>query len=483
MKQFVLFFDPSSWNVLKFVAISIIITPLLENLLNSLIISRATLSVRRGVKLQIFDSRLGIFALHSRYAGSRFSRFWLLLCAAFILLVELLLEFSFSSTQIHSSAVMDVWLGPTHSDRYLASPNTTFVDEPTRLIDEIYRNCIEGPTIMNRSEASNEEYSVVARYSLSAEYIMHKPYIQRGGTGLVCDSESTTQTASFVTENVVGSLGYEGFHSNYGPQLKQNSSWNQIIQNENFTVHGLFKFDNMVDSELMYIYMAEHTVCVGNNGKSHFLCAISNASAIAISVSPSLDYGHSIALFASGQAILCLHEKSRKIRLMAYLTEKRILDRSNPYSYKEIFQMVPKFQLEQVAMAALAVASEEGVTGLEYAKAERNIVLRQTRQVSTMSAFGFLPLTILAVVALSIMCWDAIVRVKIWKWDGKRGGVLSALFPKKRVEMSMQWLRETIREDLIRSGLGDSTATESVRVRVVCTEGTARLRVLPDRNY
>ncbi|KAI0558090.1 hypothetical protein FGB62_235g020 [Gracilaria domingensis] len=116
-----------------------------------------------------------------------------------------------------------------------------------------------------------------------------------------------------------------------------------------------------------------------------YLCAISDGSMIAIGITAAVNILRCIPLFVSGEAVMALHEPARKLRFLSYAADKDVLV---PEGTSMIEWMVPKWTLENLAMVAVAVASEEGVVGLAENRSTRQVDLGTTRQVTTMSAFG-----------------------------------------------------------------------------------------------
>lgn len=475
MQDLVFFIEPSLWNVLKYLLLAVVVTPILEILLSSVIASRATLRVRNGSNLELFDSRLGVFALHSNYSGAARNRLWLILCAAFILGAELALEYSFSSDEIQSSAPALVWIGPNHRDRYLASANILITDEPTRIVDDMSRACIQGPRIMNRTVSSDpQDPSVVAQYSLSGAFKIRRPYEQYSSSSIVCGGLPTVRNATFLTETVVDVDGVEGFESGCrSGSIPDNNRWFEQALHQNYTVRADFQFGEQV----LNVSVGDSSVCVGSDDDSiRHLCLLTNGSTIALAIAAFPRIVRCIPLIMSGEGVGPLFDTARSIRLLAHLMEKRIL---TPPRTSFLRAIVPKFALEEVIVAALIVGIEEGVVGLRPRTRWQPVLDMQTRQVTTMSRLGLVPLALLALFGLVLACWDIILRIKIWKKDPRRRPLPLGLFLQKRIGMSKQWVLETVNEDLTRLE-HYAMATEGVCVREHRHEGRMRLRVLPD---
>ncbi len=90
----------NSFNVLKFVLLNLLLTPLLEIGLRRAISKKAKLDVVRGHSIRPRETELGIFGLHSSYYGHPAWRNVLLLAATIFIATELCFEFGSGATQV-----------------------------------------------------------------------------------------------------------------------------------------------------------------------------------------------------------------------------------------------------------------------------------------------------------------------------------------------------------------------------------------------
>ena len=420
---------------------------------------------------------MGIFSLHSKYAGSRRNRFWLAACAVFTLATQILLEYSFSSTQIEQFESVPVWEGSPHQAHYFASDNFTSIDdEPTRFLNDLAKSCVVGPRAFNRSQNEIPDYpEVKTKLTYNATFRIRSPYMRRDNGDVACGAVSKEQRAYFMIPSIVEvEIGYEGLDAfcKVDP-FYAFPFWFHRLRTDKFRVTGRFNFEGARPE----VYIGEHSVCVMEDGNG--VCAVSNGTEIVIgrafgSTAPNIL--RCIHMFASGEGVQQLHEQGRKVRFLAYLFETRVYD---PDWSKQIERLVPISTLEHVAQVALVVANEGGVVGVEELASLREIDRLEMRDVTTVSVLAIVPVTILLVAALGLAAYDLLLRMTIAKMAGKEKGSPQGLFSHSRVEMSIDWLRDRVAADLTRSGLSACTV-EDVRVRLVGHGDTRRLQVLPD---
>ncbi|PXF41879.1 hypothetical protein BWQ96_08414 [Gracilariopsis chorda] len=474
-KQLLLNLSPSVWNVLKWALFTLVITPAFEIMTASLMASSATARVQAGAQLELFDSQLGIFALHSRYAGKRRTRLWLVLGTAVLMALELWLEMSFSAAEVVVTVSEEVWVGPNHDERYMRRENFSINDEPTRLLETMSRQCIAGPRAMKRDSVQRatvtvlEEAEVIAQYSLTANWTVRAAYVREEDSLVACDAVAETKWASVEAPNIVSQYGVEGFHSDCDPALGLDSEWFQTLHNESFTQRGAFVFEG----ERARAYSGTRATCVEldagvdraediDDVPLRLVCALQLNSTVAITLTAGLNIARCVALLLHGPGVETLAgSHARQLRLLAFVAETRILW---PGWSNTLKGMVQKRSLERVAMAALMVSGERAVSGVAERRERRRVTQSggQVRQVATVDTLAVVPLVALGALGALLAVCDVVLRLR------RR--------TTKRVQMSSPWVAAVVAVDAQRLGVyGDSP----VRLRLQLDRAAGRVRVLP----
>lgn len=493
MAEIALNIDPSIWNVLKFLILSVVATPLLELLLDHLLSTKATYDVLRGHHISMSDSRLGVFSLHSTYWGPRRNKIFLLLLGLIIIAAELLFEFSFSVTAVDIAATERVYIPPPHPSRYngsgtmyLSSQNST---EPSQFLEHTAGVCIDGPSFMLRSRSnhpdvlySNEEG---LQYSMNGTYTIRKPYLAMDNTSVFCSITKKTAWASFTVPRVInirhrastegfdGSRNSSGFHS-----------VSAAFSRGAFQKLGLLQLHFF----LTFASANDDIVCLKPRAFGFFCAMMPDDTFTLLNVSlfesshPPPEFTMAVVLQASGEAVHGLRDRDRRIRLLASLAGVRLM--SAHLGGSQIGQrLVSRDELELISMMTLVAANEEGVGGIQDTLGTR-IVRKGERQSATVKDFAMLPIFILLGLAVLFIFVDIAFCVLIDKISNKPGlqtapGIWKRLSSQLRVKTSKQWLRARIAHDLNVSGANTIAHADHVAVKIVPGEGEQLLQMLP----
>eukprot|EP00178_Gracilaria_changii_P002643 TRINITY_DN13950_c0_g1_i1.p1 TRINITY_DN13950_c0_g1~~TRINITY_DN13950_c0_g1_i1.p1 ORF type:complete len:503 (+),score=71.60 TRINITY_DN13950_c0_g1_i1:2798-4306(+) len=480
-QQLLLNLSPSAWNVIKWALFTFVITPAFELVAESLMTSSATVRAQKGAQLELFDSRLGIFALHSRYAGKRHTRLWLMLGAAVLVGMELWLEMSFSTAEVAATVSEGVWVGPDHSARYMRAGNVSIEDEPTRFLEAMGRQCIEGPRAMRRepvepeAAAQSEGVEVIGQYMLTANWTVRAAYMREEDRRVACDADAEPQWASMQVPNIVMRGGAEGFNSKCVPALDRDSEWFPLLYNASLTQLGAFSFDGMHSRAFRgpRITCVELPQGVGEtettvSATGTLLCAMRREATVALVLTSGLRIARCEAMRLIGPGVAALvASPARQLRLLAFVAETRILQPGwNTY----LGPLVLKRELQRVALAALMASAERGVGGVEARRERRRVTQRggRTRQTVTMDVLAAVPLAILAALGSVLAATDLVLRMH------------TMVRQRQRLRLRSPWLARVAADDLRRIRAYSSGGDElRLCLRLQWEQRAMRVRVLP----
>lgn len=481
MQDIVLNLDPSTWNVLKFIILTIITTPLLEFLLQRFINTKATYDVMRGEHVQFAESNLGVLSLHSVYWGRRRNSIYLLLVASLVFASELIFEFSFSAQALDIAEPREVWLPPSHAEHYTFSGRS--LDGPERREPFQFpvlaaETCIKGESEMRRTGRSNEadgEFISGFEYHMEDTYVIRKPYLALDNSSVLCSVSTTIGRVSFFVPHVYlvnSSTGAEGVLA-----LKNTSNSENVRQSLTSGTFDSYGFVNDVQ-----VVASDNAVCIRSRSRSKtFLCAMYVMNAFILARTSEIWSDRvpdktllSVVLNATGQPVEGMRSRTRKLRYLATVSGNALLN-TFVEGRRPSHQLVTKDKTETLALLVLVVANEEGVGGSRNKIGKRSFVIGQA-QTATMKRLAFVPIAIL----VSFLVFLLVVEVTLSKliasstknqgrkiWGCTRAG--------SRADTSIQWLRERICEDLLHDGVFRNISSKELSLKIVSGE----LQMLP----
>eukprot|EP00178_Gracilaria_changii_P002157 TRINITY_DN1321_c0_g4_i1.p1 TRINITY_DN1321_c0_g4~~TRINITY_DN1321_c0_g4_i1.p1 ORF type:complete len:510 (+),score=51.77 TRINITY_DN1321_c0_g4_i1:269-1798(+) len=500
MQQIVLNISSSAFNVIKYVAFTLIITPVYEFLLNSIIERQATLHVLLGQRVAFSDTNFGIFSLHSTFWGRSRNRFVLLLIGILIIAIELLMEFSFSSVQIPLSGRKQVWTQPSHQQRYQLSKTRGIQHlehEPLRFpMEAALAKCPLGGKIhFLRRNISQGEHELKFQYYLNRTYTIRAPYLDAtDNLTMHCNLQVAEKAGEVWVPFVsaVFTLG-EGFDSS-----KQNYNFfaeNHDYEEVDLELQPLSPF--MVADVLTFPYSANNSLCIGlqpascpvgegahcisslrtplpaKGAISVFFCTLRTRSGISVALAHGSGTEsiriHTIVMHVSGDVYKSLYEQDeRQLRLLlVFLFLNRDWRLGNPVHTP----IISKTQLEKMHELILLVSTEDGVSGLRQKKEFRDFHVGET-EVVTVKQLAFIPGALVLLFLVLLVLYQVLLSKKLSRSQSKRG--------KHSVGVSLQWLRRQIVQDISRITKWEF-GEESVAYRLVVQHGSdhRRLQLLP----
>ncbi|KAI0559849.1 hypothetical protein FGB62_133g07 [Gracilaria domingensis] len=473
MDDIILNIDPSVWNVLKFVILTIITTPLLELVFQHLIDTKATYDVLRGKKLLLSDSQLGLFSLHATHWGATKKKYLLLFIGLPVYAAELLFEFSFSVDIIDVAVQQRVWLPPTHDIHYTTSENLKFGRsdlEPTQFPLEATESCIQGPSEMLRIGSVDQNiggYLSGFEYRMEGEYTIRKPYLAMDNSSILCSASKTVGNVKFVVPQVFlvnSSTKAEGVYAQVNTSGSE--SLGTVFKKSPFDYAG--RLDTGFASGA--VRENEQVVCM-RTGRD-FYCAwymentfvLANSS-IFWSKTPGENFTLSVVLTATGSLIDGLRSRGRRMRLVATLIGSELLTtRLGGQSLSQ--RLITKEKLERVAFLTLLAANEEGVGGIREQVGPR-FLLSEEKQSASMKRIAFVPIAFFLGVMVLLLVSDGILSLLIWSAVFRKGAKESGSRRTLRVETSIQWLRERVCADLVHDGIFEDITSKDISLKAI----------------
>lgn len=489
MQEVSLGVSPSTWNVVKYIVLALIITPLLEALFAQLVATKATYDVLLGKEVIFSDSFLGTFGLHSTYWGAKRNLSLLLLTAILVIASELLFEFSFSSMPVDVPAERLVWEPPSFRERYDRS-NSTLEQEPSIFPDKAIKVCTAGPSVMqpffNRHiEGHNSHHQGGRGYKLSGIFTIRNPYLAEDNTTVLCGLTEAVGRATFIVPRDIAASNVtfnDGF--NFTSEYLGFNSMSSFISAHNFTETRsvrLYGFSTEVwESE-------RGVTCVLARNGSRYFCSLIQDNRFMIRAARRKNvYDRTIEIGmlggimeAKGVVVPRLRERGRQLRLLLYFAQKGL---SLDIQDRDWLRLATMLDMEILAYAILLIAHEEGVSGIT-AKLVRRDVLDSKKQVATMSTLVIFPTAMLFAIMLMLLTADFILRILIVRKNYNGIGLnlrtIRKLFCHWRVSMSRQWLRAKLAEDLEQSGYYTKPVATNLGIKIVQKGKDQHLQVLP----
>lgn len=487
MDDIVLNIAPSTWNVLKFIILTLLTTPLYEFTFHHFINRKATLDVLRGKSLRVADSRLGLFSLHATYWGPRRNRFLLPIVALPILFSELFFEFSFSITTTQVAYPAQVWLPTPYQQRFVISQGDanvlTIGDNKTyrsQILLDAIELCISGEKQMKTtgySRPSDQVYISGFQYHMADTYVIRKPYLSRDNTSILCSSSQMVAHESFLVPQVArvqGTTAAEGYlgsdYDSNGPQNVRDS----------FMAGGfesLFVLGRNLRGSLI---RNDRVVCIRTNF-GFTLCAVTlQDSFVVVTIplvfftdAPDDDFTFSVVLEARGNATHGMRSFERRVQFISTVAASRLLDHESEVGRPSL-RLVSKSKLERLALLALIVANDEGVNGLTEKTVERSI-FRENKVSVTMRRIAFVPISLLLMIFASIVVINVVCRVRL----ASLARSLDEKREVRKVELTIQWLRQRILSDLHSDGLFEEAQASDISVKLVQSGTHEYFQILP----
>ncbi|KAI0560403.1 hypothetical protein FGB62_113g08 [Gracilaria domingensis] len=477
MKEIVLPFSSSVFNVIKYIGISFILTPLLEYMLKVLIERIATLHVLRGRHVDPIDTGLGIFSLHSTYWGKKRNRFLLLGIGVCVIALELLLEFSFSAEMVSLSTNATVWIPPSHRQRYNVSTGMRFVldHEPMQfLVDASNIECVlNGNFNLLPHHKSLEEHMTSNKTVLLFDKSLYLDRSQDEIAYFVEDTftvrvplrDAVDETITYCSADVLRArvkffvpFVYRGMRqwgegvetgdrtSDYAgtdktEYIRRDPEYANVAL-ENLTRHSNF----YVGETPVSLLFGNNTICCGLTFRecagffdyTKHLCGLRGNSGFSIAVAQGGPDGwevpvvSAIIMYISGDGIKKLYdEDERQLRLLLLLvlygTEWRQFD------------LIRKGSLQELAKISLLVANEEGVSGLKRYRMERNVYHGESEQAS-IKPLALIPATLIVLFLLILIVYNSMVSRKIALANGGHR--------MHRLDLTLQGLRNQCLRDI-----------------------------------
>eukprot|EP00178_Gracilaria_changii_P017886 TRINITY_DN50_c0_g2_i1.p1 TRINITY_DN50_c0_g2~~TRINITY_DN50_c0_g2_i1.p1 ORF type:complete len:561 (+),score=52.32 TRINITY_DN50_c0_g2_i1:389-2071(+) len=476
--------NPSTFNVIKFIVIALFINPLLELLVDSITRGIATYNLLRGHAVILSDSKLGFFSLHGTFSGRKRNRAYLVALAIVIITMELLLEFSFSSTTIDVGEQQKVWLQPNHSQRYIPTAEGSRVAlhvnfEPTGFIEEVSRICTDWTTNL-RSEPgilSEEDEIYDARSTLDMEmtFQIRKPYIHKATGDVCCGIDQKQARANFFVPHLGktnGSIDVEGHSTVVRSKRRQRIS-------SMLNKYPLLELNTTINAYngLYSARASERASCV--NSSCIAIDEHGTFTLFTVSTSSNRALVDTIDVVARGEALSALAEKGRQIRLLLALLHQnfQLVSHSDPSS----LLLIHRTMIQHMAIWMVVAANEEGVGGIEEAEVNRTIVTGR-KTVASATSLVTVSMILLASVAFLLFSTCLILQGMIATLDEHQDrSFWQRCQSQWRLQTSKQDMRQQLVDDLRCLGVCALKDCKSVSIRMMRDEeGMETMRLLPD---
>ncbi|PXF45415.1 hypothetical protein BWQ96_04830 [Gracilariopsis chorda] len=482
MEELSLNVSPSVWNIIKYVTLSLIITPTFEFLLHRLSQQKARWDILRGRTVALSDTRLGIFSLHSTFWGRSRNRYLLLVIGTFVIAIELLFEFSFSSKLVAKSKTEQVWSQPDHQQRYLiSSEEVHFMREPALLPVEAanIEGCVEGEFNMRRKEKTKDEFQqTIMEYSINGMYTVRRPYLSATDNAtLYCSADHIEKKASFfvpfATKVVYDDVEEEGF--DYFGAFEDKFYNRSIYADVDMKLR--FKANLTIDDTKLYMFNGKNSICIGSKslavfGTAYLLCGLRAQSAFSLAVGSLHEDDERVSISTivmemSGPALGPLVDQAgRQIR---FLLSNLFLNLVWHRPASEGASKLRKTTLEQIVQIALIVANEEGVAGIRRVKASRE-VLDGVQERASVKRLAIIPGALIGGMLLLFISMNVLLAICIAKAQRKTG--------QHSVRISTQFLRKQLRNDLLGMRAAHNEWQE-IGYKLVQDADEQRLQLLP----